>query len=556
MSDVSSTSYTGMSGAGGGSMLRLTGMATGLDVDGMVKKMMAAEQAKLDKVKQDQQTIQWKQQSYQDIIKDFKDLQSSFFDSGSADKNILSAANYSPFSVSGAGTSSVDTSVATFSPTSGSQAGNYKVTVAQLAAGAGLVNNLTGNSLSTKLLDMNVGLNGNISLFLNANGANSDTTITIDNSDGTKTIGDLVNEINKQAGGSLKASFSELTGRFKLNTTTTGSTTSLAIKAGTTESLSSLFGNDIIGQTIQNGKDAIATITPPGETAGTTITKVSNNFTIDGMNYSLSSIGTASVNVVADTQKVFDKIKGFIDKYNTIVDKIQTKLTEKKGSGYKPLTDTQRSSMSESQITAWETKAKAGMLRNDENLQKMLIDLKSAFATAVSNTGISLGRYGSSSIGIDTSSDYSKPSHIDIVDDAKLKAAIASNGDAILKLFANASSSTDSSTYDSSNTEYKEDGILTRMSKILQTNVGFTNTTLNSAILTAYANKQYDYSTSGNSGKNTLPDQIYEQQLMIKKLTESMSTKQEKYYQQFSQLETAMTQLNSQQSMLTSMLSG
>ena len=556
MSDVSSTTYTGMSGSGGGSMLRLTGMATGLDVDGMVKKMMAAEQAKLDKVKQNQEAIQWKQSAYQDIIKDFKDLQSSFFDSGSADKNILSTANYSPFSVSGAGTSSVDTSVATFNPTSGSQVGNYRVTVAQLAAGAGLTNALSGISLSTKLLDLDASLNSSISLVINANGAGSDTTITIDNSDGTKTLGDLVNEINNQAGGSVKASFSELTGKFKLTTASTGSTTSLAIKAGTTESLASVFGSDIIGQTIQNGKDAIATLTPPGETEGTTITKASNNFTIDGMNYSLSSIGTASVSVVADTQKVFDKIKGFIDKYNTIVDKIQTKLTEKKDSGYKPLTDSQRSSMNESQITAWETKAKVGILRNDDNLQKMLNDLKSAFGTAVSNSGITLGRYGSNSIGIDTSSDYTKPSHIDIVDDAKLKAAIASNGEAILKLFTNKSASTDSSTYNTTNTKYKEDGILTRISSILQTNVGFTNTSLNSAILTAYANKQYDYSKSGNAGKNTLPDQIYEQQLMIKKITDSMSTKQEKYYQQFSQLETAMTQLNSQQSMLTSMLSG
>ena len=80
MSDVSSTSSTpsGMTGAGGGSMIRITGMASGLDVDGMVKKMMAGEQTKLDKANQDQQTIQWKQDAYQDIIKEIKDLQSSF----------------------------------------------------------------------------------------------------------------------------------------------------------------------------------------------------------------------------------------------------------------------------------------------------------------------------------------------------------------------------------------------------------------------------------------------------------------------------------------------
>jgi len=65
-------SISGLTGAGGGSMMRITGMATGLDVDAMVKKMMLGEQAKVDKVAQERQTIVWKQEAYQDIIKDIK----------------------------------------------------------------------------------------------------------------------------------------------------------------------------------------------------------------------------------------------------------------------------------------------------------------------------------------------------------------------------------------------------------------------------------------------------------------------------------------------------
>ncbi|WP_406547961.1 flagellar cap protein FliD N-terminal domain-containing protein [Clostridium ljungdahlii] len=68
----------GSTGAGGGNMIRLTGLSSGLDVDAVVKKMMAGEQTKLDKAQQDQQTTQWKQEAYQDIIKNIKDLQSSF----------------------------------------------------------------------------------------------------------------------------------------------------------------------------------------------------------------------------------------------------------------------------------------------------------------------------------------------------------------------------------------------------------------------------------------------------------------------------------------------
>ncbi|WP_123053469.1 flagellar filament capping protein FliD [Clostridium sp. JN-1] len=585
MSGDISTPVSGMTGAGGGDLLRLTGMATGLDVDAVVKKMMKAEQVKLDKAKQDQQTIQWKQEAYQDIIKDIKDLQSSFFDSVSSDKNILSGANFAPFTVSGA-----DTSIATFTPEVGAKAGKYSIEVKQLAKGAGVTNTLSGKSLSTPLTD--IGISGSIKLVLNANSVANDINVTLDNTSDTATIGDLVNVINNQTGGSVKAAYSELTGEFKLNTSQTGSDTSLAIKKGSTASLSTILGfsalnseglttadwtvsstsTDTATGTIQKGQNADVTITPPGSSTGTPVTdKATNNFTIDGMTYTLSSEGskdasgnpipvTTSATVGQDTDKVYDKIKGFIDKYSAIMDKIQTKLTEKPDHNYKPLTDAQKSSMSAADITNWETKAKQGILRNDDNLQNMLNDLRSAFNTAVSNTGLSLGKYGSNSIGIDISADYKKPAHVDILDTAKLKEAISSKPDQILKIFTNVSTAAAETTsdgskkYDPSTQEYKEDGIFTRIKSILEKNAGNTNVTLNSSILTSYANKQYDYSITGTGGKNTLPDQIYEQQLAIGKITDEMSTKQEKYYQQFSKLETAMNQLNAQQSQLSYML--
>lgn len=577
MSGDISTPATGMTGAGGGDLIRLTGMATGLDVDAMVKKMMKPEQIKLDRAKQNQQTIQWKQEAYQDIIKDIKDLQSNFFDFTSSDKNILSAANFAPYTVSGA-----DTSIATFTPGVGAKAGKYSIEVKQLAKGAGITNKLSGKSLSTKLTEIDPSLKESINLTLSVNGA-PDINVNLDNTSDTATIGDLVNAINDQGSGSVKAAYSELTGEFSLNSAKTGSDTSLTIGKGTTASLSNILGFStsngeglttadwtintsntpatIAGATASKGQNADVTITPPGSSIGTpVIDKTSNNFTIDGMTYTLSSIGDSSVNVGLDTDKVYDKIKGFIDKYNAIMDKIQTKLTEKPDHNYKPLTDSQKSGMSASDITNWEAKAKQGILRNDDNLQNMLNDLRSAFNTSVSNTGLSLGKYGSNSIGIDISADYKKPAHVDILDAAKLKEAISSKSDQILKIFTNVSTTAAETTsdgskkYDPSTQEYKEDGIFTRIKSILEKNVGNTNVTLNSSILTSYANKQYDYSTTGTGGKNTLPDQIYEQQLAIGKITDEMSTKQEKYYQQFSKLETAMNTLNAQQSQLSYML--
>ncbi|ADK14029.1 flagellar capping protein [Clostridium ljungdahlii DSM 13528] len=604
----------GSTGAGGGNMIRLTGLSSGLDVDAVVKKMMAGEQTKLDKAQQDQQTTQWKQEAYQDIIKNIKDLQSSFFDSGTSDKNILSQSNFAPFTVSDAnGASTVDTSVATFNPMVGAQTGKYSISVTQLAKGAGVTNTLAaGTKLTTKLTDITgttaegteaTSLKKVITLTVNT-GA-SDVNITLDNTDGNASVGDLVNAINNQSGGSVKAKFSELTGQFALSSSGTGKSSTLTIKSGTTASLSSIIGfsTDVVSNkgtgtttntvtkdgvtttttvtegdweitsesasnykvtdaakvVIQNSQNADVTITVPG---GSPVTlngtngnaQSTNNFTIDGVSYVLSSEGNASVNIGSDTGKVYDKIKSFIDKYNDIVDDIQKKLTEKPNKDYKPLTDAQKAQMTTSQITAWETKAKAGILWNDDNLETMLNDLSTAFTTAVNNVGLSLGRYGSNNFGIDTSKDYTTPSHIDIVDPEQLKTAIATKGDQISKMFTNISAISNTAEYGSSLTQYKEDGIFTRISKILQKNVGYVNTTFNSAVLTSYANKQYDFTLTGTGGKNTLPDQLYEQQLKIKDIKSKMSTDQEKYYQQFSKLETAMDRLNSQQLQLSSML--
>ena len=56
------------------------------------------------------------------------------------------------------------------------------------------------------------------------------------------------------------------------------------------------------------------------------------------------------------------------------------------------------------------------------------------------------------------------------------------------------------------------------MDSILRNYVGAPGTTLNSSILTKYANKQNDYSFTGTSGSNNLPDQIYRKDSLIKKL--------------------------------------
>ncbi|AKN33917.1 hypothetical protein Ccar_25040 [Clostridium carboxidivorans P7] len=129
MSDVS-TAYSGTTGAGGGSRLRITGMASGLDVDATVKKMLTPEQTAIDKANQTQQINQWRNDAYLDIIKDLKDLQNTYFSSTSAD-SLTRASNYSSFDIS-----SSTPAVATATANSGAVEGTYIVKVNQLAKAA------------------------------------------------------------------------------------------------------------------------------------------------------------------------------------------------------------------------------------------------------------------------------------------------------------------------------------------------------------------------------------------------------------------------------------
>lgn len=540
----------------GGNVLRITGMASGLDVDGTVTKLMVPEQYKIDTAKSDRQILQWKQDAYKDIINDIKTMQTSFFDVGSPDTNLLSSANYSAFTVTAS-----NTAVASATAGVTATAGTYGVEVTQLASGANFSSTLANNvTLSSKLGDidaaykvptikLSINVNGGVA---NASNGGSNIAVSLDNSSGNLTMSDLVNAINAKGNGTVKASYSELTKQLKLTTVATGqdqnmafdTTGATAADSAALASLTNLFG------TYNSGQNAIVKITPPGSTTAITVNnQKSNNFSIDGVAYNISSIGTSAISVAKDTSKVYDKISGFLDKYNALVDKIKTKLTEKSDKNYKPLTDTQKSSMSEDQINTWEAKAKVGVLRNDDNLQQLLTNLHQAFSTPVSGSSLAITKYGSASFGIDTSAETGTSEEIKIVDAAKLKTAIADNSDALMKIFTNVSTSKDDTT------KNKENGIFTRIQGLLVDNVGYISSTLNGAILTKYANSQDAFSVYGDTGLNTLPDQLYSKDALIKQLQTSFADKQTAYYNKFAKLETAMTNLNNQQSTLTSMLS-
>lgn len=525
-------------------MLRITGMATGMDTDSTIKQLMKPYNMRLDKMKQDKQVVQWKQDLYREIIGDINTLKSTYFDNLlNPSTSILNKNNYSILDAS------TDTQNAvSLTAGAGAVAGNYSVKVDNLAESAVLGGGATGiSSSSTKLSDLGI-TDG--TLELTVNGSATPISVAVDS---TKTVSDLISSINSASGGTAVARYSELTKTFTIKTAQTGSTSSLAIgssDAGFLNNFKTALG---IAADTDSGVDAQVKITPPGG-AETTVTKSTNNFSIDGVTYSLTNTNAAAstISLTLNTQKAVDKIKTFVGKYNELLDKIQTKIEQKK-SGYSPLTDDQKSSMKSEEITKWEDKAKEGILRNDDLLSKFTQDLRNTLYQTVQGAGIAL----TDSMGFGTTEDTTKRGQISI-DETKLKAALQNNGDQIMNLFCKTSESQPTynraMTSSEKQTRISEEGIFQRIKDVLEdyTSTMYRDSNGKKGTLIERAGIKGDLSEI----KNLYYEDLVARNTRITDMERKISDKENQYYNQFAKLESAMNQMNSQQSWLSSQLGG
>jgi flagellar hook-associated protein 2 len=529
--------------------MRLTGMATGMDTDDMVKKMLAGQKMKIDKVEQDKQIINWKQDSYRDVIKDLKSFQSKYFDQLNRDTYLLSDSTFSEFDVS-----STNTSVATAKALTGAEDGVYTVTVgdnklAQSAkiSGAKLAD---GTTKSTKLTDLNSSNNKVFKMKITYGTESKE--MTIDNTaTGELTINDIISKVSEDTKGKVIAKFSELTGKFSFETKELGENSFIKIENVTgAESLASVLNITSLNPE-DKGQNAEVKITPPGGSE-VTVTKSSNAFTIDGIQYNLTQEGTTDINIKSDVDKTFDKFKGFIEDYNKMVDKIYKKVEEKKLYSYKPLTAEQKKGMKEDEIKTWEAKAKQGLLKGDNTLESMLSALRGSFFEAVEGAGINFTKKG---LGLDTSSELSERGKIKIVDESKFKEALKNKGQQVMDLFIK--NSEDQSKYsrvlskDKRKIRYDQEGIFQRINDIINDySSGMRDSNGRKASLIEKAGIEND-STYLN---NMLTKQIVEKEKIIEDLNKKMYIKQESYYKMFAKLETAMNSMNAQSSWLNQQL--
>ena len=166
-----------------------------------------------------------------------------------------------------------------------------------------------------------------------------------------------------------------------------------------------------------------------------------NKKTVNGVTYTAINKTTseATISVSQDTDAIMDKVKSFVSEYNTLLASLYAKYDEKPNSDYKPLTQSQKDQMKEEQITKWEEKAKAGMLYHDQTLGRIIQTMRDAVSESVD--GINSKYNSIYSLGISTTGLKGQL----VLDEDKLKTALANDPDAVYNVFAKLESTTTNS---------------------------------------------------------------------------------------------------------------
>lgn len=258
----------------------------------------------------------------------------------------------------------------------------------------------------------------------------------------------------------------------------------------------------------------------------------SNTFTINGVSFTLKNIFDAAdgvqpvtLSVNNDSEKLFESIKGFVDKYNEIVGKIEEKLNEPYYKGYAPLSDLEREELTDKQQEKWEEMARSGLLRRDPILSSMITQMRSALFSAVNNNELNPQRTSLSSIGINTTSDF-RSAKLEI-NETRLREAIENDPESVELLFRSGDS----------NSTFGEKGVVRRLRDILQGTRDRIQARAGNANMTEH---QY-----------TIGRQIANFEDRIERFEQRLQRLEDRYYRQFTLMEKAIMQSNNQMMQLS-----
>ncbi|ANY66967.1 hypothetical protein BBD42_11170 [Paenibacillus sp. BIHB 4019] len=488
--------------------MRMAGLASGLQVDDMVKELMKARRTTYDNMVKKRTQLEWKQEDYRSMstkIADFRYNKLTSF-------NLSSAISAKTSEVGG------DTNALTLNATSSTAAGTLNVQVNQVATASNSVYtfNTTERAQSLEDLGFELSAPGADTVDVRINGKN--ITVSKD-----AKLSDLAQAINANSS-NVKATalYDANTGRLSISASQTG--------IGQLSLQDDVFTGRVPTSS-QEGVNAEITVN------GLTYEQAGNRFNINGVDFTVKAASqsgsTTTLNVVKDTTKIIDTIKSFITEYNSLIGSINTELSEEKYRTFKPLTDDEKKEMSDKEVDLWESKARSGSLKNDSILSGMVSDLRIAATSLIS--GIADQDGNRLSIGITTGS-YSDKGKL-ILDETKLRTALETDADSVISLFT--AKGTDTSPGSSTS------GVFAKMTATTTKTLSGLREKAGTSLISSDINSAFAENSLINSQLRTMKEQE-------SRMTARLTAIENQYYKQFSAMETAINKFNSQSSALTS----
>ncbi len=510
--------------------IRITGMNSGLDTESIITALTSTKKTKVQNLQGEQKKLTWKQDKLKELNKKvvnfYNGALSSMRFSSAYTKKATTSNNSSAVSViTGDDAMLTDQSLNITSLAKSAYMTGNKVTYKEGEGEDAKTNTATKSTTMDKL-----GINETTSLELKIGKSADDPdakSLAID-IDSTDTISKVLSKLKSKAseiGVDMNFNYDEANGRFYVSSGKTGEDYNF-FTTGSDAATALGFNND------NYVKGSSAKI----ELNGVEYTSNNNTFSVNGLTITAKEVANdITLSTKQDTSGIYDNVKNLIKEYNSLMKELATLYNADPAKKYSMLNDDQKDEMSDKEVEEWETKIKDGLLSKDENIGNLRNAIRdvvnSSFEIKLKDgttSKLSLASFGISTGGYFTTEENEREVlHIDgDADDS------TSSGNTDL---LRAAISTDPK---------KVQDFFTEFSRSLYSKIGdLMKGTQYSSAFTIYEDKLM---ASQYSSYNT----------KISNAQKALEAAEDKYYKQFSSMETALAKINSASGSLSGFFGG
>lgn len=505
---------------------RVTGMYSGLDTESLISQLVEAKSVKVNNTKKEQMALTYKQDAWKELNTKVKSL----FNTAN---NLRFQSAYAKKT-----TSVSDSSVASVVTSDTAMNAVQKLKVTQLAKSA----YMTGGEISTegttldgakatsgtKLKDLGIEVGSKINIKV----GDKDNEIEVTED---MTLGNLASKLSANG---LTANFDASTQRLFIGAKETGSKYDFTITSLNDDGATALKKLGLLTKP-ETGADSTVNYATKlkGENAeielnGAKFTSNTNTFDINGLTITAKAETTGegvTLSTTKDTSAMYDMIKKFINEYSKLINEMDKLYNTKTDSNYKPLTDEEKAAMTEYEIEKWEDKLKEQALSKDENLSSLASALKTVMSSGIEVRGktMNLFDFGIETAGYFTAADNEKNAyHI--------------YGDKDDEMFANETN--------------KLEELITKDPDLVEEFFYKLNRELYSKMdtMSAKVNNVRSYGSFYDDQK--LKGDYEDYTTKIEDLEKKLADYEDKWYDKFGAMETAMAKMQSNQNAISSLL--